>query len=98
MATLVLHQPAFGKAVGDKIAGKKEDLEWYVLNGIGSLEGDNSDKTLATSTLAKHDPTLAANREKPGEQPTTAAPTTVTEQAGATQNTAPTSLQRPVEQ
>jgi hypothetical protein len=69
-----LHQPVEGKGAGESYSGERED--WLVAQGYASRE-DGVDKHLITDVKAKDDPTLAANREAPGEKPpTTEKPTT----------------------
>jgi hypothetical protein len=69
-----LHQPVEGKGAGESYSGERED--WLVAQGYASRE-DDVDKHLITDVKADKDPTLAQNREAPGDEPpTTEKPTT----------------------
>lgn len=65
--TVRLHQPVEGKAAGETYSGERED--WLVAQGYASREGDMTDKTLLRDVEADKDPTLAQNREAPGDEP-----------------------------
>ena len=66
-----LTSPVEGKQPGETVDVAKDRAEWLLQNGYAKpADGDNDEKygVLATSVERKADPTLAENREKPGEK------------------------------
>ena len=66
-----LTSPVEGKQPGETVDVAKDRAEWLLQNGYAKPAADDNDEEyglLATSVEAKADPTLAENREKPGEK------------------------------
>lgn len=73
---LKLHSPVLGKQPGEQVDVDSAYGEWLVQQGYAAKSGADEDTgLLATSVAAKSDPTLAENREAPGEEPRTQRPT-----------------------
>lgn len=66
MATVQLTSPAKGKMPGDTVTVTDGEARWLVAQGYARVD-DDGDHLLDTSVEAASDPTLAANREAPGE-------------------------------
>lgn len=69
---VVLTSPVKGKMPGETVTVKDSEGRWLRTNGYAKVAGDG-DHLLDTSIEAANDPTLAANREKPGDPPGTVA-------------------------
>lgn len=67
-----LTSPAKGKMPGDKVTMTDAEGRWHVAQGYARVD-DDGDHRLDSSVEASADPTLAANRELPGEPPGTIA-------------------------
>lgn len=67
-----LTSPAKGKMPGDTVTMTEPEGRWYISQGYARVD-DDGDHRLDTSVEASADPTLAANREAPGEPPGTIA-------------------------
>lgn len=66
-----LTSPVEGKQPGEIVDVAKDRAEWFLQNGYAKPADDSNDEEyglLATSVERKADPTLAENREKPGEK------------------------------
>lgn len=63
-----LTSPAKGKMPGETVTVTDGEGRWLQANGYAKLAG-NKDQRRNTSIEAKNDPTLAANREDPGDPP-----------------------------
>ena len=66
-----LTSPVEGKQPGETVDVAKDRAEWLLQNGYAKPADDSNDEeygVLATSVERKADPTLAENREKPGEK------------------------------
>lgn len=62
-----LHQDVLGARSGDTITVDATQAEFLVREGYASIEGDDTDKALMGGVSREADPTLAENREAPGE-------------------------------
>lgn len=70
-----LTSPVEGKQPGDTVDVKEARGQWLLANGYAKpASGDNPDDfgIYVTDVDAKDDPTLAENREAPGEKPKSA--------------------------
>ena len=66
-----LTSPVEGKQPGETVDVAKDRAEWLLQNGYAKPAAADNDEeygVLATSVERKADPTLAENREKPGEK------------------------------